>query len=115
LAGEAAHVVLAAPGAAPATSVSLFDQGLVQVLQAAVTQLEPKSPYVLALATSSDGGGPLQPLVGFTTNPAGGAIVNADGPIRQLVGVTISGPRRCLVIVPGHPDKMGAPVQIQSQ
>jgi YVTN family beta-propeller protein len=115
LAGEAAHVVLAAPGAAPATSVSLFDQGLVQVLQAAVTQLQPKSPYVLALATSSDGGGPLQPLVAFTTNPAGGAIVNTDGPIRQLVGVTVSGPRRYLVIVPGDPDKMGAPVQIQSQ
>ena len=115
LAGEAAHVVLAAPGGSPATSVSLFDQGLVQVLQAAVTQLEPKSPYVMALATSADGHGPLQPLVGFTTNPAGGAIVNTDGPIRQLVDATISGPRRYLVIAPGQPDKMGAPVQIQSR
>ena len=115
LTGEAAHVVLAAPDAGPATSVSLFDQGLVQVLQAAVTQLEPKSPYVLALATSPDGGGQLQPLVGFTTNPAGGAIVNTDGPIRQLVGATVLGPRRYLVIAPGQPDKMGVPVQIQSR
>ncbi|WP_158753437.1 YncE family protein [Dyella sp. S184] len=114
LAGEAAQIVLAAPGAAPTTSVSLFDQGLVQVLQAAVTKLDPKSPYVLALATSPDGSGTLQPLVGFTTNPAGSAIVNADGPIRQLVAGNVSGPRRYLVIVSGLPDKMGAPVQIQS-
>ena len=34
----------------PPTSVSLFDQGLIQVLQASVTGLEPKQPYVLALA-----------------------------------------------------------------
>ena len=31
------------------TSISLFNQGLVQVLQAAVTGLEPKHAYVLAL------------------------------------------------------------------
>ena len=30
------------------TSVSLFDQGLIQILQAAVTGLEPKQLYVLA-------------------------------------------------------------------
>ena len=39
----------AAPRGAP-TSVSLFDQGLVQVLQAAVTGLAAKTTYVLALA-----------------------------------------------------------------
>ena len=113
LAGAVAHVELAARGAAQATSVSLFDQGLVQVLQAAVTGLEPKSPYVLALATSPDGSGVLQPLVGFTTNPAGGAIVNANGQIRQLVAEPGSESRRYLVIVPGQPDKMGTPVQVQ--
>ena len=32
------------------TSMSLFDQGLVQVLQASVTGLEPKHTYVLALS-----------------------------------------------------------------
>ena len=36
--------------ARPPTSVSLFDQGLIQMLQASVTGLEPKQPYVLALA-----------------------------------------------------------------
>jgi YVTN family beta-propeller protein len=115
LAGEAAHLELAAPGKAPATSVSLFDQGLVQVVQAAVTGLQPKSAYVLALASSSDGAGPLQPLAGFTTNPAGGAIVNADGPIRQLVVGAEASARRYLVIAPGQPDHMGAPVQFQSR
>jgi YVTN family beta-propeller protein len=115
LAGNAAHIDLSAPGASPATSVSLFDQGLVQVLQAAVTGLEPRSPYVLAFASSPDGKGALQPLVSFTTNPAGGAIVNAVGPIRQLVGEAVDVDRRYLVIVPGQPAKMGAPAQIQSR
>jgi hypothetical protein len=32
------------------TSVSLFDRGLIQVLEAAVSGLQPKQPYVLALA-----------------------------------------------------------------
>jgi YVTN family beta-propeller protein len=114
LAGEAVHLTLVAPGAAPATSVSLFDQGLVQVVQAAVTRLEPKSPYVLALAPSPDGHGVLQPLAAFMTNPAGSAIVNANGPIRQLVSETAAPERRYLVIAPGQPDQMGAPVQIQS-
>src|SRR6266436_8049295 len=53
------------------TSVSLFDQGLIQVLQASVTGLEPKQPYVLGLAHERDGEGPLEPLAAFMTNPAG--------------------------------------------
>lgn len=115
LAGETAHLSMGAPGAMPATSVSLFDQGLVQVLQAAVTGLEPKSPYVLALSNAADGSGSLQPLAAFMTNPAGGAIVNADGPIRQLVSNANATAQRYLVIAPGYPDKIGAPVQIQSR
>jgi YVTN family beta-propeller protein len=113
LAGETAHLSMGAPGVAPATSVSLFDQGLVQVLQAAVTGLQPKSPYVLALSTSPDGSGSLQPLAAFMTNPAGGAIVNADGPIRQLVSNSSTAERRYLVIAPGQPQKLGTPVQVQ--
>ena len=57
VAGEAAHITLAAPGGGEPTSVSLFDQGLIQVLQAAVTGLKPGKPYVLALARRRDGGG----------------------------------------------------------
>lgn len=114
LAGVVAHIALATRGAAPTTSVSLFDQGLVQVLQAAVTGLDAKAPYVLALASSPDGSGALQPLASFMTNPAGSAIVNANGPIRQLVGDMVPADRRYLVIVPGSPNKMGDPVQIQA-
>jgi YVTN family beta-propeller protein len=96
------------------TSVALFDQGLVQVLQASVTGLEPKRPYVLALSHRPDGGGVLESLEGFTTNPAGGAIVNAVGPIRQIVQGGDDGmERRYLVIVPGTPEQHGAPIQIQ--
>jgi YVTN family beta-propeller protein len=103
-----------AGGSAP-TSVSLFDQGLLQVLQASVTGLEPKHPYVLALASEKNGTGNVQPLAAFNTNPAGAAIVNALGPIRQVVRGEQSAPRRYLVIAPGTPDSMGAPVQIQTE
>ena len=72
-------------GAKAPTSVSLFDQGLVQVLEAAVTGLEPGKPYVLAFANEPSGAGALDPLQSFMTNPAGSAIVNAIGPIRQVV------------------------------
>jgi YVTN family beta-propeller protein len=46
VAGETAHLVLASVAHAKSspTSVSLFDQGLVQVLQASVTGLQPKQP-----------------------------------------------------------------------
>jgi hypothetical protein len=93
--------------------VSLFDQGLTQVLQASVTGLEPKQPYVLALSREPDGRGQLEPLAAFTTNPAGSAIVNAVGPIRQIVHGEDEVQRRYLVIVAGTADHLGAPVQIQ--
>jgi len=96
------------------TSVALFEQGLTQILQASVTGLEPKKPYVLALAQRPDGGGSLEPLSAFTTNPAGSAIVNAIGPIRQLVQGEEHAPRRYLVIAAGTADRLGAPVQVQA-
>jgi YVTN family beta-propeller protein len=93
------------------TSISLFDQGLVQVLQAAVTGLEPKHPYVLALSLNPNGTGALGPLQQFMTNPAGSAIVNTVGPIRQILQDNV--PPRYLVIVPGTAKQHGAPAQIQ--
>src|ERR1700726_4543389 len=119
VAGQSAQLWLAPPGAkkeekAP-TSVSLSDQGLVQVLEAAVTGLEPGKPYLLALATEPSGTGVLEPLQGFMTNPAGAAIVNAIGPIRQVVRGEENTPRRYLVIVQGTPQNHGAPVQVQSE
>jgi len=119
VAGQSAQLWLAPSGAkkeekAP-TSVSLSDQGLVQVLEAAVTGLEPGKPYLLALATEPSGAGALQPLQGFMTNPAGAAIVNAIGPIRQVVRGEEKIPRRYLVILPGTPDNHGAAVQVQRE
>jgi YVTN family beta-propeller protein len=116
VAGQVAHLALAASppetGSAP-TSVSLFDQGLIQVLEAAVSGLQPKQSYVLALAENPDGSGPLQPLQPFMTNPAGAAIVNAIGPIRQVVQTDVKAQRRYLVIVPATDTKLGTPVQVQ--
>jgi YVTN family beta-propeller protein len=116
VAGQVAHLALAASAAetskAP-TSVSLFDQGLIQVLEAAVSGLQPKQPYVLALAANLDGTGALQPLQSFMTNPAGAAIVNAIGPIRQLVETDVKAQRHYLVIVPATGTTYGAPVQVQ--
>jgi YVTN family beta-propeller protein len=118
LAGQSTQLWLVPPGRkaekAP-TSVSLSDQGLVQVLEAAVTGLEPGQPYVLALASEPSGAGVLQPLQAFKTNPAGAAVVNAIGPVRQVVRGEHNTPRRYLVIVPGTVEKLGAPVQVQAE
>lgn len=129
VAGQTAHLELHAVGSRrtvgsaggvgieenASTSVSLFDQGLIQVLQASVTGLEPKQPYILALTHDRNGDGPLQPLAAFMTNPAGSAIVNATGPIRQVVRGEDKNQRRYLVIAQGRADKPGAVVQVQSK
>ena len=120
VAGSVAHLALGPRGrSGPATanlptSVSLFDQGLTQVVQAAVNALEPRKAYVLALASKADGSGSVEPLSAFMTNPAGSAIVNAVGPIRQIVRGEDRAVKRYLVIVQGTPDHLGAPVQVQS-
>ncbi|WP_050632088.1 YncE family protein [Bradyrhizobium viridifuturi] len=118
LAGQTAHLTLApkqhAKGDQPPTSVSLFDQGLIQVVQASVTGLEPRQHYVLALAEHADGTGSVQPLATFVTNPAGSAIVNATGPIRQIVQSAAKAERRYLVITSGEPAKLGAVIQVQA-
>ncbi len=109
-AGSAAHLSLGDTGQ---TTVTLFDQGLTQVVQAAATRLQPKSPYVLALSSQADGTGPLEGLANFTTNPAGSAIVNAVGPIRQLVAADAADQRRYLVIATGTADAPGKVIQVQ--
>ena len=124
VAGQSAHLTLAPPKGADSaaadassatapTSVTLFDQGLLQVLQVSATGLQPKTPYILALADQPDGSGTLQPLASFATNPAGAAIVNAIGPIRQIVEVKASTMRRYLVIAAGSAGHPGAIVQVQ--
>ena len=114
LAANTTQLSLGLPGKQDAlTSVSLFDQGLTQVLQASVTGLQPGKPYVLALAAMPDGSGALQPLAVFTANPAGAAIVDVVGPIRQVVQGDAGAPRRYLVIATGETDKPSIVQQVQ--
>lgn len=118
LAGQATHLALINAGEkdsqkAVPTSVSLFEQGLTQVVQASVTGLAPKEAYLLALAQNADGSGEFTPLSAFKTNPAGSAIVNAIGPIRQIVQGNTASERRYLVIVKGDANQHGTAVQVQ--
>jgi hypothetical protein len=60
----------------------------------------------------------MEGLANFMTNPAGSAIVNAIGQIRQVVAVgtnTSTDKRRYLVIAPKVADKAGEPVQVQAR
>jgi len=112
--GEAVHLTLVAVGTGKVqTTVAVNNQGLVDLLEAAVIGLEAKKPYLLALANNADGSGPLEPLAKFMTNPAGAQIVITVGPLRRVVKGAEDVPRRYLVIAPLIEDKPGAPVQVQ--
>lgn len=120
IAGQVARLTMAPPlqdrrssPASPPTSVALFDQGLVQVLEASATGLKPMQTYVLALSDHPDGSGALQPLANFTANAAGAAIVNTIGPIRQIVEPSRASDRRFLVIAPLDGTTTVKPVQVQ--
>jgi len=115
LAGSAAYLTLATPGERTSTTVSLFDQGLTQVLQAAVVGLEPAKPYALALTSNADGTGQIEPIAQFMTNPVGAAVVNAVGPIRQIVdpAAQVRDERRYLAVMTVENGKPGRPVQLQ--
>ena len=111
IAGDAARLTLGGRGK-PLTTVTLFNQGLIQIVQAAAAGLLPKHPYQLVLTANPDGSGAIEPLASFMTNPAGSAIVNAVGPIRQIVQEEALGARRYLAIREGTGDA-GAIVQVQ--
>ena len=112
-AAQSYQLTLAVSSGGAPTQVTLFDQGQVQILQAAAVGLAPKADYTLALADMPDGSGKLQPLAGFTTNPAGSAVVNTVGPLRQVVGASASEQKRYLVIAEGKPAMVGRVVQVQ--
>jgi len=115
VAAKSTQLILFGMDAKAATRVSLFDQGAVQILQAAVTGLPPKQPFVLALSDDPKGADRLQVLAGFMTNPAGAAIVNTIGPIRQVVQGDVNAPKRYLVIAAGTPEHPGELVQLQTR
>jgi hypothetical protein len=117
-AGLSAHLMMGSPGTATGdapTTVTLNNQGLIDLLQAAVTGLKPNAPYLLALtADQTDPKKNFLALARFKTNPAGAAIVNTLGPLRRVVvGPPGLNERRYLVIVPEAPDGESKPVQIQ--
>lgn len=95
------------------TNVTLFDQGLIQILQASVTGLTPKHAYQLVLAARQDGTGKVEPLANFMTNPSGSAIVNVAGPIRQVVQNSEPDERRWLAIRQGTSTAPGPIMQVQ--
>jgi hypothetical protein len=55
----------------------------------------------------------MSPLAAFTTNPAGSAIVNATGPIRQIVQNAAISERRYLVIAAGDAANVSEAVQVE--
>lgn len=113
-AGDAVHLTLASSGATNAeTTVAMNNQGLIDLLEAAVTGLEPKESYLLALAGNAGGSGALDPVAKFMTNPAGAAIVVAVGPLREAVEGSPGSSRRYLVIAPIRDGRVGAAVQVQ--
>ncbi len=117
VAGQAVHLTLepaagVTDGVEAPTSVVLYDQGVLQMLEA--TGLQPLQPYVIALSPHPDGSGPIEPLADFTTNPAGAQVVAALGPIREAVQAEDNVQRRFLVILDGTGSQPGSPVQIQT-
>lgn len=118
MAGLARHLLLGPPGSprmhAP-TTVTVNNQGLIDLLEAAVTGLRPKANYQLVLAQhAAVPYGKLQPLAMFQTNPAGAAIVVTLGPLRHLLmrsGDATA--QRYLAIVPLMNGVPGTPVQVQ--
>ena len=119
LAGQAVHLTLKSAAGSPQglqapTSVALYDQGVLQMLEAAVTGLQPTQPYVIGLAEQPDGGGTFEPLADFMSNEAGAQVVNALGPIREIVRGEDQVQRRYLAIRAGSGAQPGALEQIQA-
>jgi hypothetical protein len=98
-------------GFSPDHRTITYVEGLTQVLEAVVTGLAPKQPYVLALAEQPDGGCVRTPLAAFSTNPARGNRQRGRADPANRSG---RGPkqRRYLVIMPAG--EGSAPAQVQT-
>lgn len=112
--GRSAHLNMGPPGShAPApTTVTLNYQGPLDLLEAAVTGLQPNATYTLGnVPDLGDPTGNFEALSTFTTNADGAQIVESIGTLRQVVaGTQQSGNRRFLEIVPAGATQ---PVQVQ--
>ena len=113
--GESVHLFMGPPGspasAAP-TTVTLNNQGPIDLLEAAVTGLQPDTSYTLGYVPDLAAPGQnFQPLNTFTTNAAGAQIAESIGVLRELLAATPQ-PEDFLVIVPAGST---TPVQVQLQ
>jgi hypothetical protein len=59
--------------------------GMTRLQTLAFGHHEDRKLYMLALTSNADGTGQIEPIAQFMANPAGAQIVNAVGPIRQIV------------------------------
>lgn len=113
--GQSVHLFLGptgTPSKAAPTTLTLNNQGPIDLLEAAVTGLNADSSYTLG--TVPDLGVPDQdfvPLSTFRTNAAGAQIVESLGPLRHvLAGSPGTEYRRYMEIVPANATQ---PVQVQ--
>ena len=98
------------------TKLTMVDRGASQVLRARVSGLTADTSYVLGVTTRRKGRNAVVPLVTFTTDKLGSAVVDAVGAFRKIIrGTGDSDDERYLVIAPGTADKIGEPVQTQVQ
>jgi hypothetical protein len=104
------------------TTVTLNYQGPLDLLEAAVTGLQPYTSYTLGYVPNpGDPDNNFQPLSTFMTNAAGAQIVESIGPLRQVEAETPQSDdrrdddRRSLVIVPTNDNRQPVQVQLQSQ
>lgn len=118
--GQAAHLFLGSnrddTASAPQTTVTLNSQGAIDLLEAAVTGLDPYTSYTLGLVPDLQAPDRnFQPLATFKTNAAGAQIVESLGPLRQVLARLPQQDdqredRRFLMIVPTGGTQ---PVQVQ--
>ena len=114
--GEAAmagHLSLVSIGQTDVlTTATINNQGLVDIIQAAVTGLEPKKTYFLATSMQADGSGVLTPIAKFMSNPAGAAIVGAVGALRSTLAGNGAAARAYLVVAMEQDGKPGKALQV---
>ena len=120
--GQAVHLYLGpnddSRASGPPTTVTLNYQGPIDLLEAAVTGLDPNASYTLGLVPNPQAPEEnFQPLATFQTNAAGAQIVESLGPLRQVVAGSPQlrdqrDQKRYLEIVPTGATQ---PVQVQLQ
>lgn len=112
-ASEAGHLSLGSIGQRDVlTTATINNQGLVDIIQAAVTGLGAKKVYFLAISTQADGSGALVPIARFMSNSAGAAIVDAVGKLRAALAGDGSVPREYLVVAMEEDGKPGKALQV---